>query len=586
MELPIISPFSVSLIERIELDFNITEGTYIEQKAATGKLCITPKLKPKEYEAFKNVVLKFAKNAPTEIRQVKEELEKFNATPYTQYVNYLDPPSPILRRLFKKRDFQRKEELEHEILLGYLLIGGTETISFSEKPPINANGVIPVKTVVSRGKLIEVEKEAKKEIGPNEHSYTIDFEKIKKLIENVPEIRKELFLRKTSFEIREPLWIEPAAYDAIDVFPKLDGKGPRGQIYAKVAEYREELKKKGLSEDEISRKVVWYTRQLEEKIWEEAKEYEKFYGLTAVALSLKNVSSFPIEGDILIEELALNFPIGFSKYYFYTNVVDPNDPNAQIATRYDPVRMQAVWNNIWLKKYRDRSRGIPHEGITLYLLVPHEELSKVHKITGEVKMQVMVGDVSGPPLASLLYLQEICDARGIPIKSELEEIGHVDIRTSATSQVTIDPSSMYYRKIAHTRVASEFEGVHPERAHEATIKILENLGCEINHVDGPELHSGIEKDYKEFTSWIKCTKYVEITPIYIDIMVQGKVFTTVEAKALKQETLKRKIENIPREHGDTKITVKAASPNSEVLRRFIDELQVELNEAISSLKMV
>ncbi|MEO0199419.1 MAG: hypothetical protein ABIL91_07595 [candidate division WOR-3 bacterium] len=586
MEFPIISPFSVSLIERIELDFNITEGTYIEQRASSGKLCITPKLKPKDYESFRNAVLKLAKNLPSGLKQVKEELEKFNATPYTQYVNYLDPPSPIISRLFKKRGFGREGEFEHEILLGYLLIGGAETVNFSEKPPISAHGVVPVKTVVSKGKLVEVEKEAKKEIGPKEYSYTIDFEKIKQLIENIPEIRKELFLRKTSFEIKEPLWIEPSAYDAPDIFPKLDGKGPRGQIYAKVAEYRDELKKKGLSEDEIAKKVVWYTRHLEERIWEEAKEYEKFYGLTALALSLKNVSSFPIEGDIFIEELSLNFPIGFSKYYFYTNVVDPNDPNTQIVSKYDPVRMQAVWNNVWLKKYKDKAREIPHEGVTLYLLVPHEELSKVHKITGEIRMQVMIGDISGPPLASLLYLQEICDARGIPVKSELEDIGNIDIRTSATSQVTIDPSSIYLRKIARTRVVSEFEGVHPERAHEVIIKLLESLGCDINHIDGPEISSGIEKDYKELTSWIKCTKYVEVTPIYVDIMVQGKIFTTVEAKALRQETFRRKVENIPREHGDTKITVKASSPNSELLKSFVDELQAELREVISSLKVV
>ena len=585
MSIPILAPFSISLIERIELDFNITEGTYIEQKAAIGKLCITPKLKPKDFEEFRKLILKSSKTTDTEIKEIREELRKLEASPYNQYVAYLDPPSIAISRLFSRRKKRQREEFEHEILLGYLLIGGTETIDFNETPPVNAKGVIPIKMVISKGKFAEVEKEAKKEIAPNEYAYNINFNKIKELIENVPEIRKELFLRKTSFEIREPLWIEPSAHDAIDIFPKLDGKGPRGQIWVKVQEFKEELKRKGLSEDEISKRVVWYKRQLEEKIWEEAKELEKFYGLTALALSLKNVSSFPIEGDIYIEELALNFPISFSRYYFFTNVEDPTDPNNQIVTKYDPVRMQAIWNGIWLKKYKDEEKGIPHEGITLYLLVPHDELSKVHKITGEIKMQIMVESRDGPPLASLLYLQQACDSRGIPILEELEQMNLVDIRTSATSQIAIDPTSIYYRRIAHTRIVTEFEGVHPEKALDTTRKILESMGCIINYIEGPKELSGIEKDFKEFTSWIKCTKYVEVTPIYIDVLIEGKLFTTLEEKMRATRQFKTKIKHIPKEHGNTKITLRAASPNREVLRNFIDELQKEIKNVFSALTL-
>lgn len=574
MSVPIIAPVSISLIERMEIDLNITEATYLEKRGAVGRLHISPKITEKDFEDFRNELSQSSNPANRELSLLKK-------SPYSQYAFLFNPPKTFLRHLFSRPSPQREGEVG--FLFGYLLIGGTETVNYTEEAPTVSKGVVPLSFTskeISRGIFAEIDRMAPKEVH-RKFSYDVNIEKILQLVENNPEIQKIQFATKQRFEIREPISLEPSVREAVYEIEYLDSKGPKWEIERRLAEKDRDLRRQGVTGLEWEKQYSEYKMELLDKMRTDLRRSEKFFGMVDLSLSLENISRGHLSGDIYVAEFAITFPIAFSKYYMFPS---------NVRHRYDPVRMQAIWSDFWLPL----PRRIEREGeekeeeeenkIRLDILLPHEELSKVQKISGEIRMRLMARGQEGPPLVSLIYLQQICDPRGIPITKELERLGLFTMETGATCSTQFDARSIYLRPIYDTQRRMEFENVHPKKAYELVRSIFNALSLEIVYEEEPrEISRPGQEEIREFYVRLRGRKLFDVTPFYIDTVVEGRAFLTHEERTSGTKTLKTRLKKILKEHGNTRITLLGSSSNLEILNNFMDQLRDDIKNQIVSI---
>ena len=577
MKVPIFSPVSISIIERMEIDFDVSEATYIKKKQARGILYISPLIKEKESERLRAESERSHSSSSDrvpEAQMARRELAVYKKSPYAQYSFFTNPPRPLLDHIFSRTLPSQEDQ---DISLGFLLLGGVESVDFSEDTEELSQGVFEVclEKGLSRKLITELDKNATKKVG-REFPFQVNLTRIKNYVENQPEMRKHLFATSSTYEIREPIAIRPSVRDFTDVMTQLDGHGPRAEIAIKLAQKKIELEKKGITGSDMEREMSVYKWKTEEEMRERLRKEEKFFGKVAIQIEVENISKFPARGNILIEELALNFPINFSDYQNYPS---------EINFRYDPVRMQAIWSNISLSRPSEDASG-DERYKTLFLLVPHTELSKVEKITGEIRMWLMVegNEDGGPPLISYLWPQQICDPRGIPIKEDLQTLGYVDVKSGSHGNIIVDTSAIHKRRIYDTQRVMEFEDKSPRKAYELCLNILNSMAVEIYYQEEPREATTIGRDdVKRFHAVLRGSKYAGATALYIDLIVEGDIFTVTEAKISTGRRVKTRLKKIPKEHGNTRITFRGVASDLQILNDFADQVRDDISNQIASI---
>lgn len=562
LDIFILAPVSVSLIERMEIEFNIAEATYVEKNVANGRLYVSPRMAEKDFELFRNELSKSSEQEG-KLRGAKKEINAVKKSPYSQYEFFLNPPKTFIHYLFSRPHPQQAEETD--VLIGYLLVGGAETVNFTEGIPNISKGVFPLFFKISRGIFAEIDRKVPKEVH-QEFPYEINIEKMRQLVESNPEIKRELFATHQTFEIREPISIKPSVREAIDALKELDSKSSRMWVEEKVMEKKIELEKQGKRDFELMNELSAYKMEVSEQLRDRLREQEKFFDMADLSFSLGNISRFPIEGDIYVKELALTFPLPFSRYLIFPS---------EIISRYDPVRMQVTWSDFKVSK---------QEEVHLDMLIPHGELAKVQKISGEIHMHLMVDKTRSLSLISFIYPQQICDPRGIPVGDELKKLDLLHTQAGATCATQIDARSIYVRRIYNTQRRMEFEEAHPRKAYELIRNILYALAVEVTFEEEPrEMSKPDQEGVKEFYVRARGTKYIDITPVYIDVIVEGKSFTIHEERTTYTETLKTSLTKIIKEHGNTRITLHGSSSNLEILNNFMDHLRDDMKSQMMSL---
>jgi hypothetical protein len=556
----IIAPVSVSLIERMEIEFNIAEATYVEKNVANGRLYVSPRIAEKDFELFRDDLSKSSEQEG-KLRGAKKEISAVKS-PYSQYEFFLNPPKTFIHYLFSRPHPQQAEETD--VLIGYLLIGGAETVNFTEGIPNISKGVFPLFFKISRGIFAEIGRKVSKEVY-QEFPYEINIEKMRQLVESNPEIKKELFATHQTFEIREPISIKPSVREAIDALKELDSKSWRTWVEERVMEKKHLLETQGKSGFELINELSAYKMEVSEQLRDKLREQEKFFDMMGLSFSLGNISRFPIEGDIYVKELALTFPLPFSRCRTFPSEI----------SRYDPVRMQATWSDFKVSK---------QEEVHLDMLIPHGELAKVQKISGEIHMHLMADETRSLSLISFIHPQQICDPRGIPVVEELKKWRLLQTQAGATCVTQIDVRSVYVRRIYNTQRRMEFEEAHPRKAYELIKNILYALAVEVIFEEEPmEVSRPDQEGVKEFYVMARGTKYIDITPVYIDVIVEGKSFMIHEERTTDTETLKTSLKKIIKEHGNTRITLHGSSSNLEILNKFMDQLRDDIKSQMMSL---
>jgi len=545
MSIPIFAPFSILISERMEIEFNITEATYVRKKFAEGIIYIIPELRESDtVNRFIEMERKRAENLPL-------------ASPILQYTLNMDPPKPIPLYPFRKVVTPSEMGLN----LGYLLLRGIESIDLTRKEVPVSKGAIAVQPQVSRGLMMELSKEARKKL-EIELPYQIDFTKIKELVEGSPDIRRELYKLKKTFEIPIPIMIHPHLRDATEILDE-EVKLDRSEMFSKLGELERKLRGEGKSEPEISDRLAVARREEEGKIDRKRREYEKYRGYAALHTSIENTTDFTLEGNILISEFAINFPTALSR--------SPIGLPREVEFTYDPAKMQAIWKNFGVNVGRSKD---------LMLLAPYEELRKIERVTGEIRLTIRAIDDILPSI-SLLKVQEICNARGIPILEDLKKLKMIEHSTSTIGSLQISPQAIYIKPLSRVERMLEFEGVHPRGAYETLRKVYIGMAIELIREEEPKILTRFDQeDIKDFSVWLEGRAFTEEIPVYLTTSIEGPIFYIREEKIAPSERFRR----ILREYGNTRITTLGTCSNLELLTRFIDQLQDIIRDQISRLR--
>jgi hypothetical protein len=188
-------------------------------------------------------------------------------------------------------------------------------------------------------------------------------------------------------------------------------------------------------------------------------------------------------------------------------------------------------------------------------------------------------------LISFLYPQQVCDPRGVPIREELEAIGHVDIKSGAYGDVNIKTGSMYKRRIFDAQRVLEFEDKSPRKVYDMVINVLNSMAVEVYYHEEPREVTTIGMEgTKHFHALLRGAKRLDVTSCFLDIVVEGDIFTASEIRRGyrgQQETTRLK--QIPREYGNSKITLRVVSPDLSVLNILTDQIRDQIQSQIDSI---